>query len=49
MNDSITSLTNVKTVIDKEKSEAVLLRTLKKIAGGHLNLHEVKPSFLKKK
>ena len=49
MNDSITSLTDVKTVIDKEKSEAVLLRTLKKTAGGRLNLHEVEPSFLKKK
>ena len=49
MNDSITSLTNVKTVIDKEKSEAVLLRTLKKIAGGRLSSHEVEPSFLKKK
>ena len=41
MNDSITSLTSV--------GETLLLRTLKKIAGGHLNLHEVKPSFLKKK
>ena len=49
MNDSITSLPDVKTVIDKEKSEAVLLRTLKKIAGGCLNLHEVESSFLKKK
>ena len=49
MNNRITSLTDVKTVIDKEKSEAILLRTLKKIAGGSLNLHEVEPSFLKKK